>query len=80
MTITIMADCCYAVSFMLSVTYKPFMLSVVVLNVVVPPYCVMTAKAAKAITVTVTGLSMKKLCMCKKHLLVMYILDSYEVK
>jgi hypothetical protein len=31
-----MAERCYALSFMLSVTFKPFMLIVVMLNVVMP--------------------------------------------
>ncbi len=35
-TFSLMEDCCYAESFILSVTYKPSMLIVVMLSVVAP--------------------------------------------
>jgi hypothetical protein len=38
MTLGIVAEHCYALSFMLSVTFKPFMLIVVVLSVTFKPF------------------------------------------
>jgi hypothetical protein len=36
MTLRIIIECCYALSIMLSVSYKPYILSVVMPNVVMP--------------------------------------------